>query len=284
MGKEQFKDIKMTQGSAESQIIGLEAGCQQSFPKTRLWQAFLNVLLLTLAQEVASKLAPINSRGCTRSEDSMSYTMNSINWEIKQQKQDEIKEHSDIGSLTKESQPGAVKPLSSQPAGHCLRPMRLAQGDQTQSPELSNHFTKTWVRKVNSSGCRKRGKVIRGWESISEDIRQGHLGCLSTSKTDMTQLYFVTTEQKILKRENNIYVKTQYWHRTNGCKSVIYQPRLATSTRTCSSEGSLPSILHKKEPDFTAQEIQSCIPKLQYRQMLHLFLAPSRYLFLLLLK
>lgn len=32
MGKGQFKGIKTTQGSAESQIIGLEAGCQQSFP------------------------------------------------------------------------------------------------------------------------------------------------------------------------------------------------------------------------------------------------------------
>lgn len=110
--------------------------------------------------------------------------------------------------------------------------MRLAQGEQTQSPELSNHFTKMWVRKVNSSGCRERYEVIGGWESISEEIRQANLGCFSTSKTGMTQLYFVITEWKTLKRENNIYVKTQYRHRTNGCKSVIYQPRLATSTRT----------------------------------------------------
>lgn len=157
--------------------------------------------------------------------------------------------------------------------------MRLAQGEQTQSPELSNHFTKMWVRKVNSSGCRERCEVIRGWESISEEIRQANLGCLSTSKTGMTQLYFVITEWKTPKRENNIYVKTQYRHRTNGCKSVIYQPRLATSTRTRSSVRFLPSILYKKEPDFMAQEIQPCIPKLQYRQMLHLFLVPPRYCF-----
>lgn len=40
IGKEQFNDIEMTHGSAESQITGLKAGCQQSSPKTRLWQAF----------------------------------------------------------------------------------------------------------------------------------------------------------------------------------------------------------------------------------------------------
>lgn len=139
-----------------------------------------------------------------------------------------------------------------------------------------------WVRKVNLSVSAEKD-VIRGRESISEEIRQANLGCLSIQKAEMTQPYFVVREWKTLKRENNIYVEIQYRHRTNGCKLVIYQPRLVTSTRTCSSVASLPSILHK-ELEFTAQEIQSCIPKLQYRQMLHLFLISPRHLLLLLLK
>lgn len=102
--------------------------------------------------------------------------------------------------------------------------------------------------------------VIRGWESISEETTKQTLA--ATSKTDMTQLYFVIREWKTPKRENNVCVKTQYQHRTNGYKLVIYQPRLATSIRTSSSVGFLPSILQKKEPEFMTREIQSCIPKL----------------------
>lgn len=69
----------------------------------------------------------------------MSYTMNLMNWELKQQKQGGIAEHNTTGSLTNESQPGAVYLLSSQPAGHCVLPMRLAQ-EQTQSPVIKSFY------------------------------------------------------------------------------------------------------------------------------------------------
>lgn len=80
-----------------------------------------------------------------------------------------------MGSLTKESQPGAEKPLSSQSAGHRVLPIRLAQGEQTRSPEVSNHFTKMWVRKVNLSECRER--CDQGMREHLRKDNQANVGC-----------------------------------------------------------------------------------------------------------
>lgn len=163
-----------------------------------------------------------------------------------------------------------LKPLGSQPAGHPgSTNMRLAQGKQTRSLELSSHFTKTWVSKVNLSGCRERRSVIKRLQGLSYDKR-------------LDEQAFAASAQQRLEWHSYTLLLGRRKH-SGGRK--IFMLKHNTDTEQMGINQSFINIgwQHPLEvinsarslPSSGNSEIQSYIPKLQYRRILYLFSYPQ---------